>query len=61
VIVKALTDRRPAARYVVGRDARQVSMLRHLPTRLRDRLLMSTLGLRREAFGESAAQRAPGA
>jgi NAD(P)-dependent dehydrogenase (short-subunit alcohol dehydrogenase family) len=61
VIVKALTDRRPAARYVVGRDARQVSMLRHLPTRIRDRLLMSTLGLRREAFGESAARRAPGA
>jgi NAD(P)-dependent dehydrogenase (short-subunit alcohol dehydrogenase family) len=50
VIVKALTDRRPAPRYVAGRDARQVAMLRHLPTRLRDRLLMSTLGLKREVF-----------
>jgi NAD(P)-dependent dehydrogenase (short-subunit alcohol dehydrogenase family) len=53
VIVKALTDRRPAARYVAGRDARQVAMLRHLPTRLRDRLVMSTVGLKREVFVDS--------
>lgn len=50
VIVKALSSGRPAARYVVGRDARQIVLLRRLPQGLRDRLLMRGVGLRREAF-----------
>jgi NAD(P)-dependent dehydrogenase (short-subunit alcohol dehydrogenase family) len=49
-IVRALSARRPDARYVVGRDAGQLVMLRRLPQGLRDRLLMNTVGLRREAF-----------
>jgi NAD(P)-dependent dehydrogenase (short-subunit alcohol dehydrogenase family) len=49
-VKKALTARRPEARYVVGRDASQVMMLRHLPQRVRDRMLMSNLGLGPEAF-----------
>jgi NAD(P)-dependent dehydrogenase (short-subunit alcohol dehydrogenase family) len=49
-IVKALTDRRPATRYVVGRDAKQLRMLRHLPDRLRDRLLMWNRGLGPQHF-----------
>ena len=49
-VVKALTARRPASRYVVGRDGRQLVLLRHLPDRLRDRVLMWNRGLRRELF-----------
>lgn len=49
-VVKALSSPRPDARYVVGRDAGQLVMLRRLPQGLRDRLLMSTVGLTREAF-----------
>jgi NAD(P)-dependent dehydrogenase (short-subunit alcohol dehydrogenase family) len=49
-IEKALTARRPAARYLVGRDASQLALLRHFPTGLRDRLLMSNVGLIAEAF-----------
>jgi NAD(P)-dependent dehydrogenase (short-subunit alcohol dehydrogenase family) len=49
-IVKALTARRPATRYVVGRDARQLRVLRHLPDRLRDRLLLWNRGLKPEFF-----------
>jgi NAD(P)-dependent dehydrogenase (short-subunit alcohol dehydrogenase family) len=46
----ALTERRPKARYTVGSDARQFELLRHLPTGLRDRALMSAVGVSREAF-----------
>jgi NAD(P)-dependent dehydrogenase (short-subunit alcohol dehydrogenase family) len=46
-VVKALTDRRPATRYVAGRDARMLVMLSHLPDGLRDRMLMNSLGLKR--------------
>jgi NAD(P)-dependent dehydrogenase (short-subunit alcohol dehydrogenase family) len=49
-IVKALGDSSPAARYVVGRDASQLMMLRRVPQGLRDRLLMNAMGLRPEAF-----------
>jgi NAD(P)-dependent dehydrogenase (short-subunit alcohol dehydrogenase family) len=49
-IVDALTAKRPATRYVVGRDAKQLRLLRHLPDRLRDRLLMWNRGLKREQF-----------
>jgi NAD(P)-dependent dehydrogenase (short-subunit alcohol dehydrogenase family) len=54
VIVKALESGSPDPRYVVGRDAGQLVMLRRLPQGLRDRLLMRGVGLRREAFSEVA-------
>ena len=38
VVVHALTARRPAPRYLVGRDARLVAVLANLPFRLRYRL-----------------------
>jgi NAD(P)-dependent dehydrogenase (short-subunit alcohol dehydrogenase family) len=60
-IVKALTSDRPEARYVVGRDAGQLVMLRRFPQGLRDRLLMNTVGLKPEAFelnGATAGDRA---
>jgi NAD(P)-dependent dehydrogenase (short-subunit alcohol dehydrogenase family) len=49
-IVKALSSSRPDARYVVGRDAGQLVMLRRLPQGMRDRLLMSAVGLRPDVF-----------
>jgi NAD(P)-dependent dehydrogenase (short-subunit alcohol dehydrogenase family) len=49
-IVKALTARRPASRRVVGNERRQVAVLRKLPERMRDRLLMSSLGVTKAAF-----------
>jgi NAD(P)-dependent dehydrogenase (short-subunit alcohol dehydrogenase family) len=49
-VVKALSSASPDSRYVVGRDAGQLLMLRRVPQGLRDRLLMNTVGLRREAF-----------
>jgi NAD(P)-dependent dehydrogenase (short-subunit alcohol dehydrogenase family) len=55
-VVRALSARSPDARYVVGRDARQLELLRRVPQGLRDRLLMSNVGLKPEAFrqdGES--------
>jgi NAD(P)-dependent dehydrogenase (short-subunit alcohol dehydrogenase family) len=55
-IVEALTVDRPATRYVVGRDAKQLMMLRRLPDRVRDRLLMRNRGLRRQAFHSAAAE-----
>jgi NAD(P)-dependent dehydrogenase (short-subunit alcohol dehydrogenase family) len=61
-IVKALGDRSPAARYVVGRDASQLVMLRRVPQGMRDRLLMNAMGLRSEAFraeGERAGSMVP--
>jgi len=49
-IVKALSSGNPDPRYVVGRDAGQLVMLRRFPQGLRDRLLMSNVGLKAEAF-----------
>jgi NAD(P)-dependent dehydrogenase (short-subunit alcohol dehydrogenase family) len=57
-IVKALTASRPAERYVAGRDARQLGMLRLLPDRLRDRLLIWNFGLKPERFNTPADSRA---
>jgi D-tyrosyl-tRNA(Tyr) deacylase len=51
----ALTARRPKARYTVGSDARQLELLRKLPTSVRDRALMSAVGMR------AAASRTPSA
>ena len=45
-IERALTDRRPRGRYLVGRRARLVASLRYVPDRLRDVLLERELGLR---------------
>jgi NAD(P)-dependent dehydrogenase (short-subunit alcohol dehydrogenase family) len=59
-IVKALSSRSPDARYVVGRDAGQLVMLRRFPQGLRDRLLMNAVGLKPEAFETNgAAARGP--
>ena len=52
-VIKALSSGHPDPRYVVGRDAGQLVMLRRLPQGLRDRLLMSTVGLKPEAFVEN--------
>jgi len=60
-VVKALSSGRPDARYVVGRDAGQLVMLRRLPQGLRDRLLMSAVGLKREAFQENGGAPRPAA
>lgn len=49
-IVKALSSGSPDPRYVVGRDAGLVVMLSRFPQGLRDRLLMSNLGLTAEKF-----------
>jgi NAD(P)-dependent dehydrogenase (short-subunit alcohol dehydrogenase family) len=50
-IERALTDRRPAAHYRVGRDTRFVlPILRHLPASIRDRLVMTNLGLTHDTF-----------
>lgn len=46
----ALTTRRPKPLYVVDRDARQLELLRRLPTSLRDRVLLSAVGIRADAF-----------
>ena len=40
-VERALTARRPRARYVIGRDARTRVWLQRLPTRLRDRLVLA--------------------
>jgi NAD(P)-dependent dehydrogenase (short-subunit alcohol dehydrogenase family) len=60
-VVKALSSGHPDRRYVVGRDAGQLVMLRRLPQGLRDRLLMSTVGLKREAFLENGGAARPAA
>jgi NAD(P)-dependent dehydrogenase (short-subunit alcohol dehydrogenase family) len=54
-VVKALSSGDPDPRYVVGRDAGQLVMLRRFPQGLRDRLLMNNMGLTREAFETTAA------
>lgn len=53
-IVRAVTERKPESRYVVGRDANQLTMLRHVPEGLRDRLLMANLGLKPGVFEPAA-------
>lgn len=54
-IVKALTSRRPAARYIVGTEAKVgLRVLLRLPVGVRDRVLMSSLGLARKAFDSDA-------
>jgi NAD(P)-dependent dehydrogenase (short-subunit alcohol dehydrogenase family) len=61
-IVKALSSENPDPRYVVGRDAGQLVMLRRFPQGLRDRLLMNTVGLKPEAVETNGdAQREPAA
>ncbi len=44
-IVHALTASRPKTRYTVGRGAVMIGVLRLLPDRVRDRLLLRTFGL----------------
>jgi NAD(P)-dependent dehydrogenase (short-subunit alcohol dehydrogenase family) len=43
VVERALTARRPRARYVVGRDAKTRVWLQRLPTRVRDRIVLAAL------------------
>jgi NAD(P)-dependent dehydrogenase (short-subunit alcohol dehydrogenase family) len=51
-VVTALTARRPAARYVVGHQAKMgLLVLPKMPARVRDRVLMAGLGLGPEVFG----------
>jgi NAD(P)-dependent dehydrogenase (short-subunit alcohol dehydrogenase family) len=53
-IVRTLEARRPASRYVVGRDAKLLRSLRHVPVGLRDRLLLWNRGIRAEHFDSQA-------
>ena len=43
VVEKAITAKRPKARYMVGMDARMLDLISRLPTPLRDRLIASQL------------------
>jgi len=59
-IVKALTARKPATRYIVGREAWMgLRILLRLPARLRDRVLMSSLGLGPGSFERAGASPKP--
>jgi NAD(P)-dependent dehydrogenase (short-subunit alcohol dehydrogenase family) len=49
-IVKALSSSQPAPRYVVGSQAKMSALLAKLPTRLRERLIMSAFGLTEGVF-----------
>ncbi len=42
-VVHALTARRPKTRYLIGRDAKVRSLLRHLPDRWHDRMVRSVM------------------
>jgi NAD(P)-dependent dehydrogenase (short-subunit alcohol dehydrogenase family) len=56
-VERALTSRRPRGRYRVGPEARfALPLLGKLPTGVRDRLVMSSLGLGRGAFTRAAAR-----
>jgi hypothetical protein len=55
-IHRALTVRHPKAAYTVGRDARQLALVRHLPRGVRDRALMGAVGVSRETFEEDPAK-----
>jgi NAD(P)-dependent dehydrogenase (short-subunit alcohol dehydrogenase family) len=56
-IVKALTARRPKTRYLPARDARLLEIVRHLPDRVRDRMLMTSMGMKKDLFASPAAAR----
>ena len=43
VVEKAMTSRSPKARYVVGRDAKLLDAIRHLPISIRDRVIARQL------------------
>lgn len=43
VVERALTARRPKTRYMIGKDAKVRSLLRHLPDRWRDRIIANQL------------------
>jgi NAD(P)-dependent dehydrogenase (short-subunit alcohol dehydrogenase family) len=50
-ITRALTVRRPAARYIVGSQAKAVfRILRHLPTGARDRVIGGSVGVTKASF-----------
>lgn len=49
-VVRALTARRPDALYTTGRDGRALALLRFLPTRLRDRLVLRAMGITADVF-----------
>lgn len=53
-VMRALTEPRPKPRILVGKGASQLAMLRRLPTRLRDRLLMGSLGITRALRSSTA-------
>jgi NAD(P)-dependent dehydrogenase (short-subunit alcohol dehydrogenase family) len=56
-ITRALTVRRPRARYVLGTDARLgLGLLLHLPAGIRDRVVLASLDLRRRSFGSGASR-----
>jgi NAD(P)-dependent dehydrogenase (short-subunit alcohol dehydrogenase family) len=45
VIVRAVTTSRPRRRYIAGRGARLFAMVSHLPTPMRERLVLAAMGL----------------
>jgi short-subunit dehydrogenase len=45
-VVAALTVRTPKPRVLIGKGASQLAFLRHLPIRIRDSLLMRSLGIK---------------
>jgi hypothetical protein len=55
VVARALTVRRPRARYLVGTDARITAIVARLPDRLRDRLILSQSGGANQGQGRAAA------
>jgi hypothetical protein len=59
-IVRALTDRNPKTRYTAGRDAGTLMILRRLPDRARDRVLMNSMGLKAETIRPSVSASATG-
>jgi NAD(P)-dependent dehydrogenase (short-subunit alcohol dehydrogenase family) len=56
VVARALTVRRPRARYLVGTDARITAIVARLPDRLRDRLILSQSGGAAPDRGQRGAQ-----
>ena len=55
----ALTASRPRTRYLVGWEARGLALLRRLPDRLRDQILLRALGLPRRGEETGSPARAP--
>jgi NAD(P)-dependent dehydrogenase (short-subunit alcohol dehydrogenase family) len=53
-VVAALTARRPRPRRLVGRDARVMGLLRWLPERTRDRVIMRALGVTAQRYGQKS-------